>query len=51
MMTGSLRRLAVALAVALAAAGPARAQFLDPFDGPSTQVGGREPRLAFDVED
>jgi len=35
MSTRTLRRLAVALAITLAAAGPARAQFLDSFDGPS----------------
>jgi len=38
MKTSFPRRLALALAVALAAAGPARAQFLDPFDGPSIPV-------------
>jgi hypothetical protein len=35
MSARSLLRLAVALAVALAAAGPAGAQFLDPFDDPA----------------
>jgi len=35
MVTISLRRLPVALAVVLVAAGPARAQFVDRFDGPS----------------
>jgi len=32
MLTGSFRRLSAALAVALAVAGLARAQFLDPFE-------------------
>ena len=38
MTTSSLRWLPLALAVVLAAAGPARAQFLDRFDGPSVPV-------------
>ena len=37
MRTSTLRRLAVA------AAGPARAQFLDPFDGPSLAVDPEGP--------
>jgi hypothetical protein len=39
MSARSLRRLAAALAVGLAATGPAGAQFLDPFDGPSIPTG------------